>query len=106
MERIRGTVESLIHNAGLYLEPLFAALEDDGIQAFLELELDVDLPDGSFTGAALATDIDRCKTAVTALFTIVDELKTALSEDDLPTIAQKAAEALEQIGIIAESIKG
>jgi hypothetical protein len=105
MERIRGTVESLIHNAGLYLEPLFAALEDDGIQAFLELELDVDLPDGSFTGAALATDIDRCKTAVTALFTIVDELKTALSEDDLPTIAQKAAEALEQIGIIAESIK-
>jgi hypothetical protein len=105
MERIRGTVESLIHNASLYLQPLFAALEDDGIQAFLELELNVDLPDGSFTGAALSTDIDRCKTAVTALFTIVDELQTALSEDDLPTIAVKAAEALDQIKIIVESIK-
>ncbi len=105
MERIPGTVELLIHNANLYLQPLFSALEDDGIQAFLELELDVDLPDGSFMGAALATEIDRCKTAVTALFTIVDELRIALSEEDLAIIAIKAAEVLEQIRIISDAIK-
>ncbi|MDR4461767.1 MAG: hypothetical protein MRJ67_14810 [Nitrospirales bacterium] len=105
MEQIPGTVERLIHNASFYLRPLFAALEDDGIQAFLELELNVNLPTGSFQGSALSEDIDRCTSALSALFSLAEELRVALEQRDLAAIASKAAATLEQIRKLAESIK-
>ena len=105
MEQNAGTVEKLIQNASFYLRPLFVALEDDGIQAFIELELDIDLPAGTFTGSALAADIDRCKTSLSALFTLADELRLALVARDLPTIASKAAAILGEIGNLAAGIK-
>jgi hypothetical protein len=106
MERIPGTAEKLIHNASFYLRPLFAALDDaNGIQAFLEIELDVDLPTGSFQSSALSDDINQSKAALVALFTLADELRVAFEENDVPTIVQKGAEAIEQIKNIAESVK-
>src|SRR5262245_9618384 len=106
MERIPGTAEKLIHNASFYLRPLFAALDDaNGIQAFLEIELDVDLPNGSFQSSALSNDINQSKAALVALFTIADELRSAFEADDVTTIVQKGAEAIQQIKNIAEAVK-
>jgi hypothetical protein len=106
MEQTPGTAEKLIHNASFYLRPLFAALEDDnGLQAFLEIELDVDLPPGSFQGSALSTDINQTKSAIVSLFTLAEELRLAFDANDIAAIISKGAGAIEQIKNIAESIK-
>ena len=91
------TIDLLVQNASLYLHPLFATVEQDGIQAFLEKELDIDIASGSFHGGAIGNEVNQCKTAITSLFATVGELKTALDEKDYATIGIKSADAYPKL---------